>query len=82
MLTQRSHAHAAENRWSLTALQTTSTATRLQVTLDDFGACARATEAARQGVTAEELAEHGVMYYLADLDSARLTRKAPPLRRS
>lgn len=50
--------------------------------LDDFGACARATEAARQGVTAEELAEHGVMYYLADLDSARLTRKAPPLRRS
>lgn len=59
MLTQRSHAHAAENRWSLTALQTTSTATRLQVTLDDFGACARATEAARQGVTAEELAVRG-----------------------
>ena len=51
----------------------------LQVALDDFGAHALREEAARQGVPLEQLAAYALSYYLADLDSGRLTRRLPPL---
>ena len=52
--------------------------TELAVPLDEFGAQALSEEAARQGVPVEQLAAHAVSYYLADLDSGRITRKAAP----
>jgi hypothetical protein len=50
----------------------------VRVPLDDFGAHALREEAARQGVPVEQLAAHAVSYYLADLDSGRITRTVPP----
>ena len=58
-----------------------STTFEVQVRLDDFGARALREEAARQGVPVSELAAYAVMYYLADLDSGRITRDVPPLAR-
>jgi hypothetical protein len=37
-----------------------------------------ASEAARLGVSLEELASFAVLYYLADLDSGRIARQLPP----
>ena len=45
----------------------------LNVSLDDATWAALAEEAERQGVTPETLAVHAVLYFLADLDSGRLT---------
>ena len=53
-------------------------AMELRVALDDFGARALRDEAARQGVEAEDIAAYAVAYYLADLDSGRVTRDVPP----
>jgi hypothetical protein len=44
----------------------------LTVRLDDETWAALAEEAERQGVSADALAVHAVMYFLADLDSGRL----------
>jgi predicted DNA-binding ribbon-helix-helix protein len=47
-------------------------AARLQVSLDDATWAALAEEAERQGVTAETLALHALVYFLADLESGRV----------
>ncbi len=49
----------------------------LKLDLDTFTREALAQEAARLGVTAEELARFAVLYYLADCDSARISRRPP-----
>jgi hypothetical protein len=55
-----------------------SRATReLKLDLDTFGREALEAEAARLGVSAEELARHAVLYYLADGDSGRISRRPP-----
>jgi hypothetical protein len=54
-------------------------ARELKLGLDTFGLEALEAEAARLGVSAEELARHAVLYYLADGDSGRISRR-PPLR--
>jgi hypothetical protein len=53
-------------------------ATELRISLDGFAAQALREEAARQDVPVEQLAAYAVSYYLADLDSGRLTRNMPP----
>jgi hypothetical protein len=47
----------------------------IEVTFDEFGWGALTDEAKRQGVTIEELVAHAAMYYLADSDSERLSRR-------
>jgi len=47
----------------------------MRVALDDFAVEALRDEAARQGVAVEQLVAHAVSYYLADLDSGRITRR-------
>ena len=49
----------------------------LTVTLGAFAARAFEREAATMGVSAPELANYALLYYLADLDSGRIARKAP-----
>jgi hypothetical protein len=49
----------------------------LKLDLDTFGREALAAEAARLGVSPEELARHAVLYYLADCDSGRISRRPP-----
>ena len=44
----------------------------LKVAFDDETWMALAEEAGRQGVEAEELAVHALLYFLADLDSGRI----------
>lgn len=57
-----------------------SRATReLKLDLDAFGREALEAEAARLGVSPEELARHAVLYYLADCDSGRISRRPPPV---
>jgi hypothetical protein len=46
--------------------------------LDRFTSDAMTSEAARLGVSLEELASFAVLYYLADLDSGRIARQLPP----
>lgn len=50
---------------------------RIEIELDEFGWSALSREALRQGISREELLKHAVMYYLADLDSGRIVRRAP-----
>jgi hypothetical protein len=45
----------------------------LEVSLDDATWAAVAEEAERQGVRPETLAAHAVLYFLADLDSRRIS---------
>ena len=54
---------------------------KLRIELNDFAARGLRAEAARQGISVEDLAAYAVVYYLADLDSGRVTRKPPPVRR-
>ncbi len=49
----------------------------LKLDLDTFGREALEAEAARLGVSPEELARHAVLYYLADCDSGRISRRLP-----
>jgi hypothetical protein len=48
---------------------------KVEVTFDEFGWHALTDEAKRQGVTIEELVAHAAMYYLADADRERLSRR-------
>lgn len=50
----------------------------LRVQLDRFAWDEIAREARRQGVSVEELARFALMYYLADLDRERVSRRVPP----
>ena len=49
----------------------------LKLQLDDFTHEALEREAARLGLSAEELARFAVLYYLADSDSERISRRPP-----
>jgi len=48
----------------------------LTLRLDGFASEALKEEARRLGVSSEELARFSVLYYLADLDSGRIARRA------
>jgi hypothetical protein len=50
----------------------------LKLQLEAFTHEALAREAARLGLSAEELARFAVLYYLADSDSERISRRPPP----
>jgi hypothetical protein len=47
----------------------------LEVSLDDAAWKAFRKEAERQGVSVDRLAEHAALYFAADLDSGRLSRR-------
>jgi hypothetical protein len=49
----------------------------LQLRLDRFAWGAIGEECSRLGISAEELSEFAVLYYLADLDSGRIARHIP-----
>lgn len=49
----------------------------MDVHLEGFALEALEEEAARLGVSVEELAAFSVLYYLADLDSGRIARRLP-----
>ncbi len=51
----------------------------LKLDLDAFAREALEAEATRLGVSAEELARFAVIYYLADGDSGRISRRPPPM---
>jgi hypothetical protein len=46
--------------------------------LDDFAWETVTEQAAELGVSVEELISFSVLYYLADLDSHRISRRLPP----
>jgi hypothetical protein len=48
---------------------------RLTVTLEGFAWETLDEEAAREGITTEELITFSVLYYLADIDSGRISRR-------
>jgi hypothetical protein len=50
---------------------------QLTLTLDDFTLETIAEEADRLGVSTEDLARFSLLYYLADLDSGRISRRLP-----
>lgn len=50
----------------------------LTLSLGPFARTQLHEEAARQQATAEELAAFAVLYYLADVDSGRVSRELPP----
>ena len=52
-------------------------ASKVEVEFDEFGWEALTDEAQRQGVTVEELVVHAAMYYLADADRERYSRRVP-----
>ena len=47
----------------------------MAVQLDGFAAEATGEEAARLGISVEELVSFSVLYYLADVDSGRIARQ-------
>jgi hypothetical protein len=51
----------------------------LKLDLDAFAREALEAEATRLGISAEELARFAVIYYLADGDSGRISRRPPPM---
>ena len=55
------------------------TTRELKLHLDTFAREALEQEAARLGVSVEELARFAVLYYLADRDSGRISRRPPPV---
>jgi hypothetical protein len=62
---------------SSSELDSRATRRELKLDLDTFGREALEAEAARLGVSPEELARHAVLYYLADCDSGRISRRPP-----
>lgn len=54
-----------------------ATGEKIEAKLGEFASTQLEEEAARQGVTVEELLVHAVLYYLADADSARIARWIP-----
>ena len=52
--------------------------TRLQLRLGGFARRAIDHDSTRLGVSAQELAEFAVLYYLADVDSGRIARHIRP----
>jgi hypothetical protein len=48
---------------------------RITVTLEGFAWETLDEEAAREGITTEELITFSVLYYLADIDSGRISRR-------
>jgi hypothetical protein len=50
---------------------------KLTLDLDTFAWEALAEESAQLGVSIEELASFAVLYYLADRDSGRISRRLP-----
>jgi hypothetical protein len=51
------------------------TARKLTLELDDFAWESISEEAAREGLTVEELVGYALLYYLADADSGRVARQ-------
>ena len=49
----------------------------VEVKLGAFALAELQAEAEREGVTVEELLAHAAMYYLADADSGRISRRFP-----
>jgi hypothetical protein len=49
---------------------------QVQITIDNGPWEALEREADRQGVSAEQLAEHAALYFAADLDTGRLSRSS------
>ena len=49
----------------------------VEVKLGEFAFAELRAEAEREGVTLEELLAHAAMYYLADADSGRISRRFP-----
>jgi len=52
---------------------------KVTLTLSPFVSEALSREAERQRVTVEELINYAAVYYLADLDSGRVSSARPPL---
>jgi hypothetical protein len=52
---------------------------KVTLTLSPFVSEALSREAERQRVTVEELINYAAVYYLADLDSGRVSSERPPL---
>lgn len=50
---------------------------QLRLNLDSFAWEAITEESQRLGISVEEIANFSVLYYLADLDSGRISRKIP-----
>jgi hypothetical protein len=50
---------------------------QLTLKLDEFARNALLEESSRLGVSREELAEFSLLYYLADVDSGRISRRVP-----
>lgn len=50
---------------------------RVALAIDGFAAEAIEEEAVRLGISAEELVNFSVLYYLADVDSGRIARSIP-----
>jgi hypothetical protein len=50
---------------------------QLRLSLDSFAWDAITEESERLGVPVEEIANFSVLYYLADLDSGRISRRIP-----
>ena len=48
---------------------------RLELEIDAFAAARLEAEAAAQGVAEADLVRHALMYYLADLDSGRISAR-------
>ena len=49
----------------------------VEITLSPFAFEELRAEAAREGVTLEQLLSHAAMYYLADANSGRMARRFP-----
>lgn len=52
-------------------------ADQVTLELDEFARDALLEESSRLGVSREELAEFSLLYYLADIDSGRISRRVP-----
>lgn len=61
-----------------TGARGTSRPRQLAIELDEFGWEALQREATALSVSEEQLVAFAVIYYLADLDSGRISRRLPP----
>jgi hypothetical protein len=64
--------------WQERSLIARGDARAMRLSLNPFAKWAIEREAAQLGVPVEELATFALLYYLADLDSGRVARRAPP----